>query len=301
MGGDSGRAGVSVALQRLDAAEREHEPARGDDEIGAEADGPGNLGGFDQLARGNHANAALQIVLDQLVGQQRQRFFEGQAHVVDEALWRRSGTAVGAVQCDEVRCGLLTAPVDLREQRVEEFGCTKDHLEAGRFACDVADALDHVEEVFDRVDVGVSVRTDRVLTNADAAVLRDLGSDLGGGQDAAFARLGALTELQLEHPHLLVSGQIPELVIRELAVEVADAVFCRSDLDDQVRAAFEVLGGQAAFPRVHPAASHPGPFGKCQHCGLRDGAVAYARDVENGRRDVGRAGVGTDHQGLQPG
>src|SRR5258708_7582362 len=50
--GDAGRAGVLVAAQRLDAAEREHEAARGVDEIGADAQRPGGARRGDELAGG---------------------------------------------------------------------------------------------------------------------------------------------------------------------------------------------------------------------------------------------------------
>ena len=41
----TGRTGIAIALYRLDAAEREHEPSGGDDEVRTGAIGPCNLGG----------------------------------------------------------------------------------------------------------------------------------------------------------------------------------------------------------------------------------------------------------------
>src|SRR3954466_1914354 len=56
----AGRAGVLVAAQRLDAAEREHEAARGVDEVGADAQRPCGARRGDQLARRNDAHALAQ-------------------------------------------------------------------------------------------------------------------------------------------------------------------------------------------------------------------------------------------------
>ena len=50
MSGDAGRAGVLVALQGLDAAERKHEATRIVDEVGAHTQRPGDVLGGDQLA-----------------------------------------------------------------------------------------------------------------------------------------------------------------------------------------------------------------------------------------------------------
>ena len=56
--GDAGRAGVGVAAQRLDAAEREHEAARGVDEVGADAQRPRGARRGDELARRRRGGCA---------------------------------------------------------------------------------------------------------------------------------------------------------------------------------------------------------------------------------------------------
>ena len=47
---DTGRAGILVTLQRLDAAEGEHVSARGSDEICTDAQSPGGFGRGDEFA-----------------------------------------------------------------------------------------------------------------------------------------------------------------------------------------------------------------------------------------------------------
>ncbi len=60
--GNAGGAGVLIALQRLDAAKREHKAARGVHGVGAGAVGPGHLGGRDELAGRDHLDPLAQIV-----------------------------------------------------------------------------------------------------------------------------------------------------------------------------------------------------------------------------------------------
>ena len=72
VGGDTGRAGVLVALEGLDATQCEHEAARGSDEIGAHADRPGNIAGCDELAARDDLGAIAQAITLQLVDYQRQ-------------------------------------------------------------------------------------------------------------------------------------------------------------------------------------------------------------------------------------
>ena len=109
--GNTGRAGVLVALQCLDAAKGEHVTPGRDDEIRPEADGPGDRCGFDQLAGCDDTHAALQVMPDECISQHRQAFAQWQPHVIDQALRCGTGAAVRTVDGYKVWRRLDT-PVD---------------------------------------------------------------------------------------------------------------------------------------------------------------------------------------------
>ncbi len=119
---DAGRAGVLVALQCLDAAQRKHEATRAGHEIGAHAQGPGNVFGVDQLARCDDFHALAQPVLGELVDKDRQALAQRQADRIDQRHRRRAGAAFGTVYGDEVRRRIRAAFDDLAEQLVEYGG-----------------------------------------------------------------------------------------------------------------------------------------------------------------------------------
>jgi hypothetical protein len=116
--------------------------------------------------------------------------------------------------------------------------------------------------------------------------LRDLGRDLGGGQDAAVAGLGALGELHLDHLHLGVGRLRLEPVGVEGAVGRAAAEVARPDLPDQVAPAFAVVAADRPLARVVREAAHlRAPV-------QREDRVRRQRPEAHGRDVVERGGIG---------
>ena len=76
------------------------------------------------------------------------------------------------------------------------------------------------------------------------------GADLGAGQHAAVAGLGALAELELDHLDLVVLGVLGEFLGAERTVGIAAAEIARADFPDDVAAVFAMIGAIAAFAGV---------------------------------------------------
>lgn len=70
----------------------------------------------------------------------------------------------------------------------------------------------------------------------------------------ATSQVAAVRELDLEHPHLLLRGDVLQALIREFPVGIPNTVLRRAELEHDVRAAFKVRGGQVAFAGVQPDA-----------------------------------------------
>ena len=286
MRGDAGGAGVLVALQCLDAAQGEHEAARAGDEVRTHAQRPGDVGGVDQLAGGDHADALVQAVFVQLVDQQRQGLAQRQADRVDQRHGGGAGPAFGAVHGDEVGRGLPALGTHGLQQAVQH-GRRPDHrLDADRLAGDRAYAVYHGDQFAVVAYVRVTIGTERILSRSDAADARDLVVHLGARQDAALARFGALAELDLEHAHLRDGGDLVQPVVAQLAVQIAHSVLGGADLEHEVAAAFQVIGRQSAFAGIHPAARLLGTHRQRPYRGFGDGPVAHPRDVEQRGRGI---------------
>ena len=77
VGGDAGRAGVAIALQRLNTAERKHEATGTHHHIGAHAQRPGHLPGVTSLPLADESDACFRSIAAQDVGNQRQALTHG--------------------------------------------------------------------------------------------------------------------------------------------------------------------------------------------------------------------------------
>src|SRR3546814_2283009 len=90
-------------------------------------------------------------------------------------------------------------------------------------------------------------RRDAVQPLRHAAGGGDLGADLGPGQHAAVAGLGALRELELDHLHLRVARVGGETFLAEAAVLLAAAEVARrseehtSELQSLMRISYAVF------------------------------------------------------------
>ena len=114
-------------------------------------------------------------------------------------------------------------------------------LESDRLAGHLPDVIDHVEKIGNVPDFPVPVGRDGVLTFRDAANGGNFGGDLRSGQYSSLARLCPLAQLQFEHPDIFVGGDLAQPVVAEIAILIAHAVLCRSDLEDDVASAFQVM------------------------------------------------------------
>ena len=279
VGSHATRAGIRVATQGLDAAQREHEAARGIHEVGAGAQCPGRLGRGHQLARGDHPHAVAQPGLDQRIDHPGKGFGDRQGHVVGEHLGRRTAAAFAAVDHQEVRCRVQSPSEDGLAQFVDERPAAHGRLHPARPTGQVADHHDLVEQLVDVSDVEMAVRADRVFVRRNAADARDLLGHLHCRQHPALARLGTLRQLDLECSHRV--AEFPQPVAVEAAIEAAYAVLGGADLHDHVAAALEVVGRQAALPGVHPAARLFRAHRQRSHRGCRDRPETHAADVDH--------------------
>ena len=169
MRGDAGGAGVLVALQRLNAAQREHEAARAGDEVRADAQRPGDFRRDNQLAGSDHLDALAQAVFHQRVHHHRQAFAHRHADIINQTGGRGAGAAVGAVDRDEVGRVFMAAFADVLAQFANPGFVANHRLEADRLAGDLADVMHHVEQVVIAFDFGVAVGADGVCAHRDAA------------------------------------------------------------------------------------------------------------------------------------
>ena len=124
-------------------------------------------------------------------------------------------------------------------------------LEAHRLAVrQLAQTADELHHLDGRRKLGMRGGGDAVDAHRDAAGLRNLGRDLGGGEHAAMAGFGALAHLHLDHLDLRVGGLFAEFFRVEPTVGRAATEIARSKLPYQVAAAFAVIAADAAFTRI---------------------------------------------------
>jgi len=294
VGRNAGWALIGVALQGLNAPERKHEAARGGHEVSAGAKSPGHAGRCGQLAGRNDLDAVAQTMHQQRVYECRQALLDLQADIVDQGLRGCPRAAVGAIKRDEVRRALNAAPVDLFAQAGQPAIGPQHHLDACRLAGDLSHMGDEIQQLADRVDLGMPVGADRVLANLDPTDLGDFLADLFAGKNTALAWFRSLAELDLKHLHLVTLGDPAQLVVVERAIIIAHAIFGGADLEDDVAATLNVKRGQSAFTGIHPDACPLGATGESLHGGFRDGAVAHTGDMEELIRCIGRFAVGTN-------
>jgi len=100
--GNACRAGVFIALKRLNAAECEHKAACGGDKIRAHTSRPAHFPRRDQFAGCNHFDALAQAVLGEDIDHERQALVQGQADAVDQAHGGCAGAAVAAIHSYKV-------------------------------------------------------------------------------------------------------------------------------------------------------------------------------------------------------
>ena len=80
-----------------------------------------------------------------------------------------------------------------------------------------------------------------VHAHRHTACVGNFHGDLGAGQHAAVAGLGALAELDLNHLHLRFGSVFGEALGAETAIRIAAAKVARADFPNQVAAVFSVV------------------------------------------------------------
>ena len=161
--------------------------------LGAEQRGDDDVAAGLELAVGLDRDAAAQIVQHEGLVRLGQTELPRQAGVLDRGLRRGAGAAV--VAGDEHDVGV----------RLGDAGGDRAHADLGhelhadpRLAVGVLEVVDQLGEILDRVDVVVGRRRDEADARRGEAGLGDPGIDLGAGQLAALAGLGALGHLDLQ-------------------------------------------------------------------------------------------------------
>ena len=184
---------VGVADARGDAADGDHRDRAEAELVGAEQRAEHHVVARLQPAVDAQHDAVAQLVEHERLVRLGEAELPRPARVLDRGERRRAGAAVVAADLDDVGVGLGDArrdgaDADLPDELDRDLG--------GRV--DLVEVVDELREVLDRVDVVVRRRRDEhdaLLARADR---RDVLVDLGAGQLAALARLGALRHLDLD-------------------------------------------------------------------------------------------------------
>ena len=99
-----------------------------------------------------------------------------------------------------------------------------------------------------------------------------------------MARLGPLREFELDHLHVWVPRPLREGVGIEAAVDGSAAEVAGSDLPDQIGAALEVIGADAALAGVVREVAQLGAPAQRQHRVSAERTEAHGRDVQQAGR-----------------
>lgn len=294
VGGDAGRAATRVAAERLDAADGQHRLAADVDHVASERQ---------RVERGVGEPEPAGADEDDVLGEPRAREqridaghaeLEGERHVIAERQRRRSGSALAAVDREEVRTGAgrrhpigeLPPEAEVTDRRLDAHG------QAGRVreSLDERDQPGHVGE--GRVGRGARA----VPVGGDTAHAGDLLRDLRCGQQPSETGLGALGQLDLDRPDGCLGDAREQPVEREVPGRVATAEVTGPDLEDQL-AAVQMRGRETALTRVVQAAGESGAAIERLYGHRRQRAVAHPRDVHDRRGPEGArpAVCGAEH------
>jgi len=100
--GDAGRAGILVALQRLDTAQCQHHAAGASGQIGAEGQAFDQMKAGKNLAAGNDFDFSTQIEAVETIADENQGIRQRHADRIGIFQRRRAGSALAAINGDEI-------------------------------------------------------------------------------------------------------------------------------------------------------------------------------------------------------
>src|SRR5262249_60860862 len=220
-----------MATLRLNAAECEHEAARGIAPVRAKRHRACNVECGNDLPARPDLDAITGAYPNKRVVNEGESFPQRHAEMVDELQRGRTGATFFAINDDEI--GIVPGRHHGLANRQEFPWMADAELEAGGLP---DREPPHLSDKGYELNRGRERRVLRgrnaVLSHRYAARECNLTADLGGRQDAAVPRFGALAEFQLDHLDLFGRSCLGELFGAERAVAVATAEIARTDLPD---------------------------------------------------------------------
>ena len=169
----------------------------------------------------------------------------------------------------------MSALVDRQKQVFKPTGRPDHTLDTGGLARDLTDMGNHVKQTVRVLDVRLSVWADGGFSDGNASYPANFLCDLCRRQNPAFAGFCPLAKLDFEHFHLAVCCNVCQFLVIEVALTVPHTISGGPDLKYHITATVQMIGGQAAFPCIHPAIGHGGPFRQGLNCRPGQRAIAH--------------------------
>ena len=192
--GDAGGAVVEMADAQVLAAQRHHRRGAEAEALGAEDRGLDHVQTGLETAVGLHPHFVAQIVHAQRLMGFGQAQLPRRAGVLDRGQRAGAGATVIAGDRDQVGIGLGHAG---RDRADTGAGHQLDRDQC--LGVDLLEVEDQLRQILDRVDVVMRRRADQRNAGLGIAQRGDHVVDLVARQLSAFARLGALRDLDLQH------------------------------------------------------------------------------------------------------
>ena len=294
MGGNAGGAGILVALQGLNTAQREHKATGRGHKIRTRTHGPGNITGINQLSTGNQTGAILQARLIAQAGDMQQPLADRDTNQIHQGHGRCTGATFAAIQRNKVRRAVRATRFDEGEKLCKGLTIAVNSFDPNRQTADVPHAGDEIKQITEIINLDMAVRgiAGRALFNT--ANIGNLWGDFVGGKNTALTGLGTLGKLDLDHLDLRGLGKLAQLVFVQTAIGIADAVFRSAHLKDNVAASFQMIRAEAALARVHPNPGLGTAAGQGLHRRLGNGTIRHTRQVKDGFGHIRLTGLRTD-------
>lgn len=247
--GDARGAMIVVALLGLHAADGEHEGACRLAPVGAEREVRRAVVPVYDLAGDAKPDSIAKAGSRQRVDDEDQTLPQGLADTVGQ--FRRSGprASLGPVDHDEIgRDPRLQHRLHEREElpAVTDAELEADGLAARQFT-QLGNPIHHSDG---GRKGGMARRGMHVLAQRHAPRLCDRRRHLGTRQEPALTGLCTLTELDLDHLHLIERGPLREHLLIEAPIRRAAAEISGADLPDEIAAMAQMVWGDPALSGI---------------------------------------------------